>query len=142
MRMTRITFALLGSLALCLSACSHEEVKKDVGDRPLAKPADTGVASADPADTDADPESSETPEAGDPPAPAPALAGTVTLTVRGLHCEEECVPRLESMLAGAPGVRSVEIDYASKTATVAVSGDVEPERVAAAVGGGFVATVK
>ncbi len=138
---TRIALALLGSLAICLASCSKETKEVDVADQP----ADTSLTPDASGKTDGDPKASSSPAARAPAraqSGAQSRAGSVTLTVRGLHCEDDCVPRLTEMLAAAPGVTSVAVDYAAKTATVAISGDVAPERVAAAVGGGFVAAVK
>lgn len=42
---------------------------------------------------------------------------TVTLTVRGMHCQS-CVKRVERALAGVPGVTSARVDLLEERATV------------------------
>jgi copper chaperone CopZ len=47
-------------------------------------------------------------------------APTVELSVPGMMCEESCVPKVRETLAAQPGVKDVKVDFATKTATVAV----------------------
>ena len=47
-------------------------------------------------------------------------APTVAFSVPDMMCADSCVPTVEKTLASQPGVKDVEVDLDSKTATVAV----------------------
>lgn len=47
-------------------------------------------------------------------------APTVDFSVPDMMCEDSCVPTVEKTLADQPGVKDVQVDLESKTATVAV----------------------
>ncbi|MEM9660032.1 MAG: heavy-metal-associated domain-containing protein, partial [Planctomycetota bacterium] len=47
-------------------------------------------------------------------------APTVVFSVPDMMCEESCVPAVQKILAGQPGVEEVHVALDSKTATVAV----------------------
>ena len=47
-------------------------------------------------------------------------APTIAFSVPDMMCEDSCVPTVEKTLAEQPGVKDVDVDLESKTATVAV----------------------
>ncbi|HYI62472.1 MAG TPA: cation transporter [Acidimicrobiales bacterium] len=60
------------------------------------------------------------------------MSTRTTVTVVGMTCEH-CVAAVHRELAALDGVRSVEVDLASGTATVASDGPLDPAAVAGAV---------
>ena len=61
-------------------------------------------------------------------------APTVAFSVPDMMCEDSCVPTVEKTLADQPGVKDVEVDLESKTATVAVDeGEFDAEKAVAAL---------
>lgn len=136
MRLISPVLVLLACLGLALPGCKKEvetviEKGEDVViDRAaLAKPADHPGIDAPAA-------------AGEAAQSANGDATEVTLEIAGLHCEQDCVPRVQAMLEHAPGVESVSIDYATKTASVKVRKGTQAGDVAAAVVGGFAASAQ
>lgn len=49
---------------------------------------------------------------------------TVEFTVPSMHCEVMCAPKVRKTLAEQPGVADVSVDLETKTAVVAVEGDI------------------
>jgi Cu+-exporting ATPase len=66
---------------------------------------------------------------------------TVVLDIEGMVCEG-CVGPVTQALEKVEGVRAVTVSLAEKSATVRIAGDVDPQRLAAAVEEPYSATVR
>ena len=104
-------FALLGA-ALVAMGCSSEKVLSEKTDAAAEQPATEVVVAAFNAEG----------------------APTVAFSVPDMMCEDSCVPTVEKTLAEQPGVKDVQVDLESKTATVAVDeGEFDAEKAVAAL---------
>ena len=54
-------------------------------------------------------------------ATAKSTAKTYALTVEGMSCAVSCAPKVQESLAAIEGVRSVNVDFETKKATVAMN---------------------